>query len=99
MKDISVIYDLVREEVKPIVKPLVADAKHWSSLIKKYRKTLDAMEPDDDNLKLYKSCYNMLKEAQTQYVAITKVLLSAVRRDAAAEEDEFENFLKGQDWD
>lgn len=99
IKDISSIYELVREEVKPIVKPLVSDAKHWAKLIKQYRKLMDDITPDVNTIKLYKSYYNMMKEAQTQYVAITKVLLSAVRRDAAAEDDDFENFLKMQDFD
>ena len=94
MEDITKIYNLVREEVKPIVEPLVNDAKRWAKLIKRYQKAMDDCPLDAEHLKEYKSYNNMLKEAQTQYVAITKVLLSAVRRDAVEEQDEFQAYLE-----
>lgn len=88
------IFELVRDEVKPIIGPLVNHAKRWELYIRKYNNALQNCPLDNQHLKEYKSYYNLLKEAQTQYVAVTKVLLSAVRRDCAEEADEFEEYLK-----
>lgn len=94
MKSIDEVYNLVRDEVKPIIKPMINNATRWNRLVHKYAKAMDACPLDSEHLKEYKCYYNLLKEAQTQLTAITKVLLSAVRRDAAESVDEFEQYLK-----
>ena len=94
MKELNRIYDLVRDEVKPIIEPLLKDATYWSKMKKKYQSAMDGCPLDNDHLKEYKAYNKMLKEAQTQYIAVIKVLLSTLRRDAVEEKDEFEEYLK-----
>lgn len=94
MKDIKEVYNLVRDEVKPIIRPMINNAIRWNKLVRRYSNAMDACPLDSEHLKEYKAYYSLLKEAQTQLTAITKVLLSAVRRDSVEEADEFELYLK-----
>lgn len=93
-KDIDEVFNLVRDEVKPMVEPLVDDGKKWREYSLKYRKEMDKCSLSGAGLKRYTTLHKLLKESESQYVSIIKVLLSAVRRDAVAEKDEFEEYLK-----
>lgn len=93
-KDITAIYELVRDEVKPIVAPLVEDGKKWRKYGQKYHEAMDKCSLEGDELKRYTTLHKLYREAEAQYISIVKVLLSAVRNDAAEEKDEFEEYLK-----
>lgn len=92
--DIDDIFELVRDEVKPVIEPLVDDGKKWREYGLKYRKEMDKCSLTGAGLKRYTTLHRLYKESESQYVSIVKVLLSAIRRDAVGEKDEFEEYLK-----
>lgn len=91
-RDLSKIYELVRDDIKPIVKGLVDDGKKWEKCIDKYQQAL--IDCPIENLKEHKKIFDMLRASETQYTNIVKLLLSALKHNEAPETDEFEEYMK-----
>ena len=88
------IYENVDEDMRDLVFPLLEHAEDWEKKIDLYKSRLNEIPLTKAGKDPYIFHYRLLKEAEQQYINVIKVLISALRKNAMEEEDEFDAFLK-----
>lgn len=93
LEKLNKIYENVDENMRELVSPLLLHAEDWECRIETYRRKLDDMPINPRSKDAYSFYYKLLKEAEQQYINVMKVLISALRKNAVEEEDEFDKFM------
>ena len=94
LEKLKVIFENVDENMRDLVFPLLQHADDWESRIEEYRGKLGEISLNRNTKEQYYFYYRLLKEAEQQYINVMKVLVSALRKNAVEEEDDFDDFLK-----
>ena len=94
LKKIEEIYKNIDEDMRELISPLLQHAVDWEERIELYKSKLEAIPLSKSGKEAYLFHYRLLKEAEQQYINVMKVLVSALRKNALEEEDEFDEFLK-----
>ena len=93
LERLNKIYENVDENMRELVAPLLLHAEDWESRIETYKCKLDDLPFSPKTKEQYMFFYRLLKEAEQQYINVIKVLISALRKNAVEEEDDFEKFM------
>lgn len=88
------IYENVDENMRDLVSPLLQHAVDWEERITLYKEKLSLVPLSKAGKEPYLFYYRLLKEGEQQYINVMKVLVSALRKNAVEEEDDFDEFLK-----
>ena len=94
LEKLNKIYENVDENMRELVSPLLLHAEDWECKIELYKRKLDDMPINRGTKDQYMFYYRLLKEAEQQYINVMKVLISALRKNAVEEEDEFDEFMR-----
>lgn len=94
LEKLKLIYENVDENMRELIYPLLLHADDWEQKIELYKSKLDGIPFTRGAKEQYLFFYRLLKEAEQQYINVMKVLVSALRKNAVEEEDEFDEFLK-----
>lgn len=93
LEKLNRIYENVDENMRELVSPLLLHAEDWECRIDTYKDKLDEMPINPRTKEQYMFYYRLLKEAEQQYINVMKVLISALRKNAVEEEDDFDKFM------
>lgn len=94
LEKLKLIYENVDENMRDLIFPLLQHADDWECRIELYKSKLDEIPLSKAGKEAYLFYYRLLKEAEQQYINVMKVLVSALRKNAVEEEDDFDEFLK-----
>lgn len=94
LEKLKIIFENVDENMRDLILPLLQHADDWESKIDVFRSKLDEIPISKGTKEQYLFYYRLLKEAEQQYINVMKVLVSALRKNAVEEEDDFDEFLK-----
>lgn len=94
LEKLNKIYENVDENMRELVSPLLLHAEDWEYKIEMYKRKLDDIPFGKTSKEQYLFFYRLLKEAEQQYINVMKVLISALRKNAVEEEDEFDKFME-----
>lgn len=94
LERLNKIYENVDENMRELVSPLLLHAEDWESRIETYKDELEGIAFSPKTKEQYLFFYRLLKEAEQQYINVMKVLISALRKNAVEEEDEFDKFME-----
>lgn len=94
LEKLKLIYENVDENMRDLIFPLLQHADDWESRIELYKSKLNEIPLSKAGKEAYLFYYRLLKEAEQQYINVMKVLVSALRKNAVEEEDDFDEFLK-----
>lgn len=94
LEELERIYQNVDEDMRALLAPLLQHAEDWERRITEFSGKLENISLNSHTREQYMFYYRLLKEAEQQYINVMKVLMSALRKNALEEEDEFEKFMK-----
>lgn len=94
LKKLNKIYENVDENMRDLVSPLLQHAEYWEGKIDSYKEQIEEVPLRKGTKERYMLLHRLLKEAEQQYINVMKVLISALRKNAVEEEDDFDEFLK-----
>lgn len=94
LEELERIYQNVDEDMRALLAPLLRHAEDWEKRITEFSGKLQTISLNSHTREQYMFYYRLLKEAEQQYINVMKVLMSALRKNALEEEDEFEKFMK-----
>lgn len=94
LKKLDEIYKNVDENMRELLSPLLLHAEDWECKIELYKRKLDEIPFSKAGKEQYMFFYRLLKEAEQQYINVMKVLVSALRKNAVEEEDDFDKFME-----
>ena len=95
LQKLNEIYNNVDENMRELVSPLLQHAEFWEGKIEEYKDKLESLPLNRGTKEPYMLYHRLLKETEQQYINVMKVLVSALRKNAVEEDDEFDEFLKG----
>lgn len=93
LEELQKIYENVDENMRELLSPLLQHAVDWERRISLYKNKLEKIELTKAYKEQYLFYYRLLKEAEQQYINVVKVLVSALRKNAVEEEDDFDKFM------
>lgn len=94
LERLKAIYENVDENVRELLFPLLQHAEDWEGRIALYKGKLESMALGSSTKAPYLFYFRLLKEAEQQYINVMKVLVSALRKNAVEDEDDFDRFME-----